>query len=85
MLCTIIGPLVLDQCKFGLGVDVLAIISNCRGIVTKAFNFNLKWDQLCYNNHLIHNVVKVGLKSLRTNVCNLTHHEAGKAKRPWIC
>ena len=62
----------MDQCRlFQLHVDFLAIVTDCGGNVAKAFNTTLEWDWLHCGCHLIHNVVKAGLDSLKNHALNL--------------
>ena len=64
--------LALEQCRlFGLHLDFLAIINDWKSNVAKAFNNTLEWDWLHCGCLLIHNVIKVGLDTLRNNAINL--------------
>ena len=61
----------MDQCRlFQLHLDFLAIVTNCGGKVAKAFNTTLQWDWLHCGCHLMHNVVKAGLDSLKNHATN---------------
>ena len=61
----------MEQCRlFQLHVGFLAIVTDCRGNFTKAFNSTLQWDWLHCGCHLIHNVVKAGLDSLKHHAAN---------------
>ena len=63
----------MEQCRlFQLHVDFPAIVTDCGGNVAKAFNSTLEWDWLRCGCHLIHNVVKVGLDSLKNHALNPT-------------
>ena len=53
-----------------LHVDFPAIVTDCGGNVAKAFNSTLEWDWLRCGCHLIHNVVKAGLDSLKNHALN---------------
>ena len=68
---TVIARLAMEQYHlFKLHVDFPAIVTDCRGNVTKAFNNTLQWDGLHSRCHLLYNVVKVGLDALKNNVAN---------------
>ena len=61
----------MEQCRlFQLHVDFPAIVTDCGGNVAKAFNSTLQWDWLRCGCHLIHNVVKAGLDSLKNHALN---------------
>ena len=61
----------MEQCHlFNLHVDFPAIVTDCRGNVAKAFNTTLQWDWFCCGCHLIHNVVKAGLETLKNHAAN---------------
>ena len=63
----------MEQCRlFQLHVDLPAIVSDCGGNVAKAFNTTLEWDWLCCGCHLIHNVAKARLDSLKNHALNPT-------------
>ena len=71
VLRTVIARLAVEQCRlFQLHVDFHAIVTDCGGNVAKAFNSTLEWDWLRYGCHLIHNVVKAGLDSLKNHALN---------------
>ena len=53
-------------------LDFLAIVTDYGGNVTKAFDTALQWDLLFCGCHLIHNVVKAGLDSLKNHAANPT-------------
>ena len=61
----------MEQCRlFQLHVDFPAIVTDCGGNVAKAFNSTLEWDWLHCGYHLIHNVVKARLDSLKNHALN---------------
>ena len=61
----------MEQCRlFQLHVDFPTIVTDCGGNVAKAFNTTLEWDWLRCGCHLIHNVVKAGLDSLKNHALN---------------
>ena len=61
----------MEQCRlFQLHMDFPAIVTDCSGNIAKAFNTTLEWDWVCYGCHLIHNVVKAVLDSLKNHTLN---------------
>ena len=61
----------MEQCRlFQLHVDFPAIVTDCGGNIAKAFNSTLEWDWLRCGCHLIHNVVKARLDSLKNHALN---------------
>ena len=59
-------------CLFQLHVGFPAIATDCGGNVAKAFNTTLEWDWLFCGCHLLHNVVKAELDSLKNHALNPT-------------
>ena len=63
--------LAIEQCYlFKLHADFHAIVTDCGGNVAKAFNSTFQWYWLHSGCHLIHNVVKAGLDSLKNHAAN---------------
>ena len=61
----------MEQCRlFQLHVDFPAIVTDCGGNVAKAFDCTLQWDWLRCGCHLLHNVVKTRLDSLKNHALN---------------
>ena len=55
---------------FQLYVDFPFIVTDCGAKVAKAFNTTHEWDWLRYGCHLIYDVVKVRLDSLKNHAAN---------------
>ena len=67
----------MEQCHlFKLHMDVPVIVTNCGGNVAKTFNTTLQRDWLRYGCHLLHNVVKAALDTLKNNTANPTQATA---------
>ena len=75
----------LEQCKLlTLYAKFPTIITNCGGNVAKAFHSTLKENWFYYDYHLIHDVMKSKLESLKNHATNATQHMACLCQEAWI-